>query len=263
MCFSLGNQETLFLQPADDLGPGRRRANTLGLLQALPQNLIINKTPGILHRIDQSAFVVSRRWPGLLVLDFWIVQLRGLAVAEWRKQLRLVALFVGGLPLRECRTPAEIDRLTAGGAEFEAAHVERGGGLPVAEVGHQCGQIGPRNDVEQFLLVRRQTRPDLLQLVDRIDVGNNGVMARTLQTLVVESATRAPADDWWIGHGDCAERLPHLQSGHDLRYVRYQALWQVAHLGARIGDDLLALAVIELLRHLERLARRPAEARAA
>ena len=57
--------------------------------------------------------------------------------------------------------------------------------------------------------------------------------------------------------------MAHLQSGHDLRHVRYQALRQVAHLGARIGDDLLALAVIELLRHLERLAGRPAEARAA
>src|ERR1700693_6203596 len=32
---SLGNQEILFLQPADDLRSGRRRANALGLLQAL------------------------------------------------------------------------------------------------------------------------------------------------------------------------------------------------------------------------------------
>src|SRR6202008_235165 len=53
---SLGNQETLFLQPADNLCSGRRRANALGLLQTLPQNLIVNKAPGILHRLDQSAF---------------------------------------------------------------------------------------------------------------------------------------------------------------------------------------------------------------
>ena len=66
-----------------------------------------------------------------------------------------------------------------------------------------------------------------------------------------------------VGHGDCAERLAHPQSGHDLRHVRYQALRQVAHLGAGIGDDLLALAVIEFLRHLERLGRQPAEARTA
>jgi hypothetical protein len=35
-------------------------AHALGLLQALPQNLIVNKAPGILHRLDQSAFVVTR-----------------------------------------------------------------------------------------------------------------------------------------------------------------------------------------------------------
>src|SRR5882724_6888264 len=38
---------------------------------------------------------------------------------------------------------------------------------------------------------------------------------------------------------------------------------KIANLGAGIGDDLLTLAVIELLRHLERLGRRPAEARTA
>jgi hypothetical protein len=56
-------------------------ANALGLLEAFPQNLIIEEAPGILHRLDQSAFVVPRGWPGLLVLNFWILQLRGLAVA--------------------------------------------------------------------------------------------------------------------------------------------------------------------------------------
>src|SRR3954470_25047661 len=88
-------------------------------------------------------------------------------------------------------------------------------------------------------------------------------MARALQTLVVEAAARAPADDRRIGHWDGAERLSHPKPGHDPRYVRYQALRQVAHLGARIGNDLLALAVIEFLRELKRLAGRPAEARAA
>src|SRR4051812_38854239 len=95
---------------------------------------------------------------------------------------------------------------------------------------------------------------------DRVDGGNDGVMARTLQPLVIEAAARASSDHRWIGNGDGAERL---QPSHDLRHVRYQALWHVSHLGARIGDDLLALTVIELLRHLERLAGRPAEARAA
>src|SRR5436190_12314895 len=88
-------------------------------------------------------------------------------------------------------------------------------------------------------------------------------MARTLQPLVVEAAARASSDHRRIGHGDGAERLAHLKPGHDLRHVQYQALRQVAHLGTRIGDDLLALAVIEILRHLERLAGRPPEARAA
>src|ERR1700688_63764 len=111
---SLGNQETLLLQPANDLGSGRRRANTLGFLQAVPQNLVINKTPGILHSLDQSAFVVTRRRPGLLVLNFRILQLRNLAVAQRRQQLRLIALFVGRLPLWKCCTPAEINGLPTG-----------------------------------------------------------------------------------------------------------------------------------------------------
>src|ERR1700676_1970919 len=117
---SLGNQETLLLQPADDLGSGRRRANTLGFLQAIPQNLVINKTPGILHSLDQSAFVVTRRRSGLLVLNFWILQLRGVAVAQRRQQLRLIALFVGGLPLRKCCSPAEINGLATGWVELNA-----------------------------------------------------------------------------------------------------------------------------------------------
>ena len=53
---------------------------------------------------------------------------------------------------------------TAGSAEFEATHAERCGRLPVAEIGHKSGQIGPRDDVEQFLLVGPQPTPDLAQL---------------------------------------------------------------------------------------------------
>ena len=103
---SLGNQESLFLQPADDLRSCRRRANALGLLQALPQNLIVNKAPGILHRFDQSAFVVTRRWSGLLVLDFRIVQLRSLAVAQ-RRQYRLVAPSSAGCQSGKARASRE------------------------------------------------------------------------------------------------------------------------------------------------------------
>src|SRR5215204_7037074 len=149
----LGHQEALFLKPTDDLGSGRWRADALGFPQALPQHLIVNEPPSILHRLDQGAFVVTRRWPCLLVLDFWILQSRSLTVAQRWKQLCLLTLFVRRLPLRECCAPAEIDGLTAGGAEFEATHVERCGGLPIAEIGHQGCQIGPRDDVKQFFLV--------------------------------------------------------------------------------------------------------------
>lgn len=83
-------------------------------------------------------------------------------------------------------------------------------------------------------------------------------MARALQSLVVKAAARAPADHRRFGHWDCAKRLSHPQSGHDSRHVRDQALRQVADLGARVGDDLFALAVIELLRHFQCLAGRPA-----
>ena len=56
-------------------------------------------------------------------------------------------------------------------------HIERCGCLAVAEVGHQGGQIGPRDDIEQFFLVGREARPHFPQFVDRVDVGNDGVMA--------------------------------------------------------------------------------------
>src|SRR4029078_7773233 len=60
---SLGNQKILLLQSADDLGSGRRRSNALGFLQTVPKKLIVDKTPGILHGVDQSAFIVARRRP--------------------------------------------------------------------------------------------------------------------------------------------------------------------------------------------------------
>ena len=56
---------------------------------------------------------------------------------------------------------------------------------------------------------------------------------------------------------------PGLQPGDDLRHVRERALREVAHLGARIGDDLLVRAVIELLGHFQGPGSRPAEPGAA
>src|SRR5208283_1941925 len=126
-----------------------------------------------------------------LVLDGRVFQLCDLAIAECRQQLRVVALFVGGLPVRKCRAPAELDGLSTRSPESEAADVKRCGCMPVAEVGHDCGQIGPRDDVEQLLLVDRKAGPDLSQFIDRVDIGNDGVMARTFQPLVVETAARS------------------------------------------------------------------------
>src|SRR3984893_16285287 len=53
------------------------------------------------------------------------------------------------------------------------------------------------------------------------------------------------------------------RSSATIRGTSFIKLLQLADLGAGIGDDLLAVAVIEFLRHLERLGRRPAEARTA
>jgi len=38
-------------------------------------------------------------------------------------------------------------------------------------------------DVEQLLLIGRQVKPHVPQFVDRVDIGNNGVMPRALQPL--------------------------------------------------------------------------------
>jgi hypothetical protein len=49
-------------------------------ISGIGADLVINKAPGVLHRLDQGAFVVARRWPGLLVLNLCILQSRGLSV---------------------------------------------------------------------------------------------------------------------------------------------------------------------------------------
>src|ERR1700719_1056963 len=157
------------------------------------RDLIINKAPSVLHGLDQGALVVARWWSGLLILDGRVFQSCDLAIAEGWQQLRVVTLFVGGLPVGECRAPPEIDGLATRRAESETADVERCGRLAVAEIGHDCGQIRPRDDVEQLLLVDRKPRPDLAQVVDRVDVGDDRVVARAFQPLVVETAARSPA----------------------------------------------------------------------
>ena len=81
---SLRHQEILSLEPPDDVRPGGGRANALGLLQPVAQTLVVHKAPGVLHRLDQRALVVSRRRTGFLVFDLGILQLGGLAVCHNR-----------------------------------------------------------------------------------------------------------------------------------------------------------------------------------
>ena len=195
MFFPWATRKSCLLQPADDLGAGGRRADALGLFQTVPQNLVLDKPPCILHRLDQRALVVAGRGLGLLGFDGRIVQLCILAVAHRRKQLPAIALLVGWLPLRECCAPSEIDRLATGRLEGEAFDVERRGRLPVAEVRHEGSEIGSCDHVEQLLLVDRKPRPDLAESIDRVDVGDDGVMAGALQPLLIERAARTAADD--------------------------------------------------------------------
>ena len=116
---------------------------------------------------------------------------------------------------------AKFDGLATSCAKRECLDVERCGGLTVTEVGHDGGQISPRDHVEQFLLVDRKMRPNLLQVVDCVTVRNDRVMAGALEFLVMETAACALSDNRGIGHGDCAERLARLQarrrsSGHPM-----------------------------------------------
>ena len=257
--FPLRDQKALSLQSADDFRPGCGRADALGLLQALAQMLVLHEAPGVLHGLDQRALIVTRGRTGFLVFDLRVQQLSGLAVLHHREKLRVVALFIGGRPLGEGRAPAKINGLTPRGLEGEARDIQRRCRLPVAKVRHDRGQIGSCDHIEQFLLVEREPWPDLPQAVHRVDVGDDRVMAGALQALVTEGSMGAFADHQRRRHGDLLERLAHLKACDDLCRIRDQIFRQIAHLGAGIGDDLLALAVIERLGDLQRLGRRPAK----
>src|SRR5208337_3829720 len=157
--------------------------------------------------------------------------------------------------------PTKINGLAASRFEGKPSYVQRCRCLPIAKVRHDGGEVGSRDDVEQFLFLDRKPWPHFPQAVDRIDVGDDRVMAGAFESLVVEGAACAPADDRLRRHGDSTEKLTYLlQSGHDHRDVRYEVLRQIANLGAGISDDLLALTVIKFLRDLQRLGCRPSEA---
>src|SRR5262245_30828639 len=71
-----------------------RCADTLGLLQALAQGLVLDEAPGVLHGVDQRAFAVARRRLGLLRLHAWMRQCCTLAVDEPRQRLVGLSLFL-------------------------------------------------------------------------------------------------------------------------------------------------------------------------
>jgi len=177
--------------------------------------------------------------------------------------LGALPLLVGRLPFREGRSPSKLDGLATDGAEQMATHIQRDGSLPVAKVRHHRCQVGASDQVEQPSLVRRQARPDFAQGVHRVDVGDDGVVAGADQPFVMERAARPAPSDQRLGHRNGPEGSADPKPGDNPRHVRDQALRQVAGLRARVGDNLLALAVIEFLGNLQRSGRRPAEARAA
>jgi len=130
------------------------------------------------------------------------------------------------------------------------------GPMALAVVGH-CALVGL--DVAAPLRATRDQAPGWLS----VRVRDDGVVAGAAQALVMERAARPPAHGQRLWHGDGAEGLAGPQGSDDPGRVRDQALGQVARFGTGVGDHLLALAVIQLLRHLQRLGRRPAEARPA
>ena len=132
---------------------------------------------------------------GFFVLYLRVLELRGLANFHHWEKLRVIALFVSRRPFWECRAPAKIDRLTARGLERKARDIECRCRLPIAKVRHDGSEVGPCDHIEQLLLVDRKPRPDLTQVIDGVDVGDDGVMAGALKPLIMERSARALADN--------------------------------------------------------------------
>ena len=84
-----------------------------------------------------------------------------------------------------------------------------------------------------------------------------------LQPLVPEMPLFAPADDRLGRHGQSAEGLSGCQRRDHRRHIGDQAFRQIPRFGAGVGDEFLALAIIQRLRHLQRMRGGPAEPRPA
>ena len=93
------------------------------------------------------------------------------------------------------------------------------------------------------------------EIVHHIDVRHDRMVRHALQRLVAEMAGLAAADHGRIDV-ELREAAQARHGGDDGRHVGDLVLGEMARLGARIGDQLLALAVIELLRDRQASCRR-------
>src|ERR1700730_14374761 len=102
-----------------------------------------------------------------------------------------------------------------------------------------------------------QTCQSGFQVVQNVDIGHDGMMRNALQRPIAEMAGLAAADhrrrDFKLSKATQAG-----QRGDYRRHVADLIFAQVPGFRARIGDQLLAVAVIQLLRHRKRLVGRPA-----
>ena len=135
-------------------------------------------------------------------------------------------------------------------------------GLPIFVIGHHGGQIGAADEREQPLFILAQTRQPGFQIVENVDVGHDGMMRNALQRLVAEMAGLAAADHR-RGDVELSKAAQARQRGDDRRHVADLIFGEVTGFRARIGDQLLAVAVIQLLRHRQRLVGGPSPTLAA
>ena len=150
--------------------------------------------------------------------------------------------------------PSGFNELTPGGAEPEAASIQCHGRLPVAVIRHDQCEVRSRHGVEQLLLVARKARPDLTQIPDRVDVGDDRVMARALEPLVVEAAVPSLADHRRRRHRGvvtltaiwpaCGRRRRRLCNGRHLPPLSHRVAAELAECSA---GDQMALDVEEVV----------------
>ena len=188
---AIGSKEILPLQPFDDFGPRRRCANALCLLQAVTHRFVLNEPPGILHRIDQRAFIILRRRHCPLALDFRLAQHRVLTVGQRRQRLFRLLLAGFGFAAAIDRLPAFDQRNTASCTKlcFLSAwhgHLHGHDRLAIFEIRHHRSEVGPADQREQPLFVIAEVRETPLQAIHDIDIRHDGVVRNARQCLVAE-----------------------------------------------------------------------------